>query len=178
MDIGSLLADELGLKAWQVDQTLQLFEEGGTVPFVARYRKEKTGGLDEEVLRNLLERHTYVINLEKRKAVVLERIAEIGALTEQLQEKIKGCRQTNVLEDLYLPFKRKRTTRAAIGRGRGLAPLAKRILDALERAGFEDSVIDPVDDRYRPRLTEDDSGGPLISLSLYVVRANRPARTN
>ena len=82
------------------------------MPFVARYRKEKTGGLDEEVLRNLLERHTYVVTLEKRKTVVLERIAELGALTHQLRERIKGCRETKVLEDLYLPFKPRKRSRA------------------------------------------------------------------
>jgi protein Tex len=127
LNIPQLLAQELALTASQVQNTLELFAEGATIPFIARYRKERTGSLDEVQLRNLSERYTYLTELEERKATILEAIASQGKLTDELKAKIQGCLQKNELEDLYLPYKPKRRTRATIAREKGLEPLAEFI---------------------------------------------------
>ena len=124
MNIPQLLANELSLKPYQVESALQLFSEGATVPFIARYRKERTGEMNEVQLRDLFDRYTYLTELEERKAAILKSIAEQGKLTEELQIKIENCLQKNELEDLYLPFRPKRRTRATIAREKGLEPLA------------------------------------------------------
>ena len=127
LNIPQLLAQELALTASQVQNTLELFAEGATIPFIARYRKERTASLDEVQLRNLSERYTYLTELEERKAAILEAIASQGKLTNELQAKIQACLQKNELEDLYLPYKPKRRTRATIAREKGLEPLAEFI---------------------------------------------------
>jgi protein Tex len=124
MDIVQTVARELELKLHQVENALALFAEGGTVPFIARYRKEKTGEMNEIQLRALLERHTYLTELEERKAVIIKSIEEQGKLTDELKVKIEACMQKTELEDLYLPFKPKKRTRATIAREKGLEPLA------------------------------------------------------
>ncbi|MBW4497071.1 MAG: RNA-binding transcriptional accessory protein [Oscillatoria princeps RMCB-10] len=125
LNIPQILADELSLKPFQVQNALELFAEGATIPFVARYRKERTGSLDEIQLRNLSERHTYLTELEERKAAILEAIASQGKLTDELKSKIESCLQKTELEDLYLPYKPKRRTRATAAREKGLSPLAE-----------------------------------------------------
>ncbi|NEO98394.1 MAG: RNA-binding transcriptional accessory protein [Symploca sp. SIO2E9] len=127
LNIPQTLAQELTLNPWQVHSALELFDQGATIPFIARYRKERTGSLDEIQLRNLFERFTYLTELEERKAVILEAIASQGKLTEELRAKIEGCLQKTELEDLYLPYKPKRRTRATIAREKGLEPLAEWI---------------------------------------------------
>ena len=127
LNIPQLLAKELSLSPSQVQNALELFAEGATIPFIARYRKERTGSLDEVQLRDLSERFTYLTELEERKAAILEAIASQGKLTDELQAKIKACLQKNELEDLYLPYKPKRRTRATIAREKGLEPLAELI---------------------------------------------------
>jgi uncharacterized protein len=127
MDIAQLVAQELSLGLNQVQNALALFAEGGTVPFIARYRKERTGEMNEIQLRLLLERHTYLAELEERKAAILKSIEEQGKLTEELKAKIEACMQKTELEDLYLPFKPKKRTRATIAREKGLEPLAEFI---------------------------------------------------
>jgi len=124
LDIDQTIAKELKLAPAQVARTLALFAEGGTVPFVARYRKERTGGLDEVALRKLEERHAYLTELEERKTVVLQTIADQGVLTDALRERITACTNKTELEDLYLPYKPKKRTRATVARERGLEPLA------------------------------------------------------
>lgn len=124
MDIIQLIAQELSLGLNQIQNALALFAEGGTVPFIARYRKERTGEMNEVQLRALLERHTYLTELEERKATILKSIEEQGKLTEELKTKIEACMQKTELEDLYLPFKPKKRTRATIAREKGLEPLA------------------------------------------------------
>lgn len=124
MNIPQLLASELTLKPYQVENALQLFAEGATVPFIARYRKERTGEMNEVQLRDLLDRYTYLTELEERKAAILKSIAEQGKLTDVLQQQIEACLQKNELEDLYLPYRPKRRTRATIAREKGLEPLA------------------------------------------------------
>jgi uncharacterized protein len=127
IDIPQLLANELSLKPFQIAQALELFAEGATVPFIARYRKERTGEMNETQLRELFDRHSYLTELEERKAVILKSIADQGKLTEDLQAKIESCLQKNELEDLYLPYRPKRRTRATIAREKGLEPLAEWI---------------------------------------------------
>jgi protein Tex len=127
LNIPQTLAEELSLRPSQIQNALELFAEGATVPFIARYRKERTGSLDEIQLRDLSERYTYLTELENRKASILEAIASQGKLTDELKSKIESCLQKNELEDLYLPYKPKRRTRATIAREKGLAPLAEFI---------------------------------------------------
>jgi uncharacterized protein len=124
MNIPQLIAQELSLGPNQVENALTLFSEGGTVPFIARYRKEKTGEMNEVQLRALLERHTYLTELEGRRAVILKSIEAQGKLTDDLKLQIEACLQKTELEDLYLPFRPKKRTRAAIAREKGLEPLA------------------------------------------------------
>ena len=126
-DIPAALAREFDLRQRSVDRVIALVDDGATVPFLARYRKEQTGGLDEVKLRDLLERHTYLRELENRKRTILESIDEQGKLTDELRQQIESCTQKTELEDLYLPYKPKRRTRATIARERGLEPLAERL---------------------------------------------------
>jgi len=125
LNIPQLLAKELSLSASQVQNALELFAEGATIPFIARYRKERTGSLDEVQLRDLSERYTYLTDLEERKSAILEAIASQGKLTDELKSQIASCLQKNQLEDLYLPYKPKRRTRATIAREKGLEPLCE-----------------------------------------------------
>jgi uncharacterized protein len=127
LNISQLLADELDLKPFQVSSALELFAEGSTVPFIARYRKERTGEMDETQLRDLSDRYTYLTELEERKKAILEAIAQQDKLTPALEAQITACLQKNELEDLYLPYRPKRRTRAAIAREKGLEPLAALI---------------------------------------------------
>ncbi len=124
LDIPQLISKELSLKLLQVRNALELFSSGATVPFIARYRKEKTGEMNEIQLRNLIDRFTYLTDLEERKSVILQSIAEQGRLTDELRGKIEACLQKTELEDLYLPFKPKKRSRATAARERGLEPLA------------------------------------------------------
>jgi uncharacterized protein len=126
-NLSSILADELDLRPAQVDATLALFAEGATVPFVARYRKERTGNLDEVQLRQIAERHQYLSELEDRRQTVLSEIEAQGKLTPDLKTAILACQQKTELEDLYLPYRPKRRTRATMAKEKGLEPLAQRI---------------------------------------------------
>lgn len=126
--LAKTVASALSLPIAGVAAVIALLGEGNTVPFVARYRKEATGGLDEVQIRDIAERHTYVTELEARRAVILESIREQGKLTDALAARIRACTSKTALEDLYLPFRRKRRTRASTARERGLTPLAERIL--------------------------------------------------
>ncbi len=127
LNISQLLADELSLKPFQVTSALELFAEGATVPFIARYRKERTGEMNEIQLRELADRHAYLTDLEERKTAILKSIGDQGKLTDDLQQKIEHCLLKTELEDLYLPYRPKRRTRATIARDRGLEPLAQWI---------------------------------------------------
>ncbi|MGA2264538.1 MAG: Tex family protein, partial [Acidobacteriota bacterium] len=127
MNIHQLIAQELSLDLHQIQNALDLFAEGGTVPFIARYRKEKTGEMNEVQLRTLLERFNYLKELEERKETILQSIEEQGKLTDELRTKIQSCLQKTELEDLYLPFRPKRRTRATIAKEKGLEPLAEFI---------------------------------------------------
>ncbi|MGB0085387.1 MAG: Tex-like N-terminal domain-containing protein, partial [Rhodomicrobiaceae bacterium] len=127
--IAQLIAAEINAKPQQVTAAVALLDEGATVPFVARYRKEATGGLDDGQLRELEERLGYLRELEARRKTVLDSISSQGKLTEELAAKIAGVGTKAELEDLYLPYKPKRRTRAQIAREKGLQPLADAILE-------------------------------------------------
>ncbi len=129
MNINETIAKELGIKVSQVDATVKLIDEGNTIPFIARYRKEVTGSLNDEVLRNLHERLEYLRGLEERKATVLASIEEQGKLTDELKKKIEGAQTLVAVEDLYRPYKQKKKTRGSVARERGLEPLALFILE-------------------------------------------------
>jgi uncharacterized protein len=120
----SYLIEATGFRPFQVDHTVELLQEGATVPFIARYRKEQTGELDEVQIRTIEEQFTYFSELEERRITVLKSIEEQGKLTPELRERIEATRQKTELEDLYLPYKPKRRTKATIARERGLEPLA------------------------------------------------------
>jgi uncharacterized protein len=128
MDIIKQLRDELDIRMEQVEATVKLIDEGNTIPFIARYRKEVTGSLNDEVLRNLHERLLYLRNLEEKKASVLSSIEEQGKLTEELRQQITAATTLVVVEDLYRPYRPKRRTRATIAKEKGLEPLANIIL--------------------------------------------------
>ena len=124
MEILSSVAKELNLKLSQVENTVNLFDEGATVPFIARYRKEVTGNLDEEQIREVIEKVTYYRNLEKRKEEVIRLIEEQGKLTEELKTSITKALKLQEVEDLYLPYKKKKKTKADIAKDQGLEPLS------------------------------------------------------
>ena len=127
MDITVKIAAELEVKEWQVEAAVKLIDEGNTIPFISRYRKEVTGALNDEQLRKLGERLTYLRNLEERKAIVLSSIEEQGKLTEELKKQIEAAETMVVVEDLYRPYKQKKRTRATIAKERGLEGLASII---------------------------------------------------
>lgn len=127
MDINQKITEELGVKKWQVDAAVKLIDEGNTIPFIARYRKEATGTLDDEQLRKLHERLIYLRNLEEKKEQVLSSIEEQGKLTEELKTQIMAAETLVVVEDLYRPYRPKRRTRATIAKEKGLEPLAALI---------------------------------------------------
>lgn len=124
MDILKNVADELNFNDSQVENTVKLFDEGATVPFIARYRKEVTGNLDEEQIRDVIEKVTYYRNLEKRKEEVLRLIEEQGKLTDELKKSIESAKKLQEVEDLYLPYKKKKKTKADVAKEQGLEPLS------------------------------------------------------
>jgi len=129
MNIPNVIAKEINIQTKQVDAVINLFKEDATIPFIARYRKEHTGGLDEEILRHIEDRLNYLTLLEERKETILKSIEEQGKLTDDLKEKIISCLKLQELEDLYLPYKPKRKTRGSIAKAKGLEPLALFILE-------------------------------------------------
>ena len=132
MDIIKKLADEFHLKQEQVEKTVALIDEGNTIPFIARYRKEETGSLDDNVLRELDDRLTYLRNIEKRKDEVRNLITEMGKMTDEISAAIDGAVTITEVDDIYRPFRPHRKTRASVARERGLEPLAELILSQLD----------------------------------------------
>lgn len=127
INISQIIANQLALNLNNINNALELLNEGATIPFIARYRKEKTGSLDEVQLHNICDRFNYLTELEKRKETIIKSIEEQDKLTEQLKLKIENCLDKNELEDLYLPYKPKRRTRATMAKEKGLEPLANWI---------------------------------------------------
>ncbi|MDE7177446.1 MAG: RNA-binding transcriptional accessory protein [Lachnospiraceae bacterium] len=140
MDIILQLKDELNVEKWQVEAAVALIDEGNTIPFIARYRKEKTGSLNDEALRSLYERLTYLRGLEERKQQVISSIEEQGKLTDELKERIEAAQTLVVVEDLYRPYRPKRKTRASVAKEKGLEPLAAFILMQETTAPIEEEA--------------------------------------
>ena len=140
LNISQVLATELQLKPQQVQNALELLAEGATIPFIARYRKERTDEMDEVQLRDLQDRHNYLTELEERKKVIVNAIAQQDKLTPELQAKIASCLQKTELEDLYLPYRPKRRTRATIAREKGLEALATFIKSLNVKNGISASL--------------------------------------
>lgn len=129
MDILKTLTNEFSLKPFQVENTVKLINEGNTIPFIARYRKEATGSLDDQILRELSERYAYLCNLDEMREKIKKSIEEQGALTEELVEAIENAATLTELDDIYRPFKKKRKTRASVAKEKGLEPLALAIYE-------------------------------------------------
>ncbi len=142
IDLSQQLATELSLKPRQIQNALELLAEGSTVPFIARYRKERTGEMTEIQLRQLSERFAYLTELQERKQTILTAIGDQGQLTPELQHQLENCTQKTELEDLYLPYRPKRRTRATTAREQGLGPLAERI-EALNRPKLQIQALEP-----------------------------------
>ncbi len=143
INFAKTIAAELEVRPEQVARSIALFDEDNTVPFVARYRKEVTGGLDEAQLRTILDRLTYLRNLEARKETVLNSIQEQGKLTDELRARIEAAETLQAVEDLYLPYKPKRRTRATMAREKGLEPLAQQMLAQEVTAGSLEEIAAP-----------------------------------
>ena len=135
--ITNKIAEELNVKSTQVENAIKLIDEGNTIPFIARYRKEATGGLSDEILRNLGERLNYLRNLETRKEEIIKSISEQGKLTDELTVAIASAETLAEVEDLYRPFKQKKKTRATVAKAKGLEPLADIILAQKEETPIE-----------------------------------------
>ncbi|MDJ1174096.1 Tex family protein [Roseofilum capinflatum] len=140
LQIPRQIAQELNLNLSQVENVLELLQEGATIPFIARYRKERTGSLDEVQLREIADRSLYLSELEARKKTILESIESQGKLTDELKAQIENCEQKTELEDLYLPYKPKRRTRATIAKEKGLEPLAQLLQDLNRSQGSVSSL--------------------------------------
>jgi uncharacterized protein len=162
MDYAALIAKELNLQVWQVANTLALLAEGATIPFIARYRKERTGEMDETVLREVDHRFTYLKELDERRAAILKSIEEQGKLTPELKARIEACGQKTELEDVYLPYKPKRRTRATIAREAGLEPLARLLV---ERQG--EGSLSP--EELAPEYVSEEKGVPDAATAVRMA---------
>ena len=159
MDIILALTKELNVEKWQVEAAVKLIDEGNTIPFISRYRKEATGALNDEVLRNLNDRLTYLRNLEEKKTQVLSSIEEQGKLTEELKKQILEAQTLVVVEDLYRPYRPKRRTRATIAKEKGLEPLANIILLQMTEKSLEEEAKAFVSEEKEVTTVEDAISG-------------------
>ncbi len=159
MDIIQKITEELGVKKWQVEAAVQLIDEGNTIPFISRYRKEVTGSLDDEQLRKLFERLNYLRNLEEKKEQVLSSIEEQGKLTEELRAQIVAAETLVVVEDLYRPYRPKRRTRATIAKEKGLEPLANIILLQQVESPLEEVATEYLSEEKEVLTVEDAIAG-------------------
>jgi uncharacterized protein len=141
MDINRTLAQEFGLRQEQIDNTVALIDDDKTIPFIARYRKELTGSLDDQILREIYDRLSYLRNLEKRKEEVSSSITEQEKMTDEIRAAIDNAKTLVEVEDIYRPFKPKRRTRASIARENGLEPLADYIMEQSASANPEEESL-------------------------------------
>ena len=169
MDISKKIAEELKIKAWQVEAVIKLIDEGCTIPFIARYRKEQHGALNDEQLRALDERLIYLRNLEERKATVLASIEEQGKLTEELRAQIQAAETQVMVEDLYRPYRPKRRTRATIAREKGLEGLADCILLQMTDKPLEKEAAAYVDEEKGVATVEEAIQGAMDILAETIA---------
>ncbi len=169
MNAPQIIAKELEIKKEQVDAVIKLLQEGATVPFIARYRKEQTGGLDEDYLRQIEDRLNYLTLLNDRRDTILKSIDEQGKLTDELKQKIMDCVKLQELEDLYLPYKPKRKTRGTIAKAKGLEPLALFILENPEFSGnFEEKLSGFINEELGVASTEEVLQGAIDIIAEIV----------
>ncbi|MGL5576795.1 MAG: Tex family protein [Sarcina sp.] len=167
-NINLIISKELGISLKQVESVIEMLDEGNTVPFIARYRKERTGGLTDEVLRNFLERLTYLRNLADRKADVIRIIEEQEKLTPELKVKIEKAVTLTEVEDLYRPFKQKKRTRATMAVERGLKPLAELILEGKFKGNIEDEASKYINEEKDVKTFEDALNGAMDIISEII----------
>ena len=168
MDIIAKIAQELGIRNNQAEAAVKLIDEGCTIPFIARYRKEATGALNDEVLRNLYDRLIYLRNLEDKKQTVLTSIEEQGKLTEELKKQILAAETQVAVDDLYRPYRPKRRTRATIAKEKGLEPLANVIMLQMSNTPLEEEASAYVDAEKGVESVEDAIGGAKDILAEFV----------
>lgn len=169
MDINQRIAEELEIKTWQVEAVVKLIDEGNTIPFIARYRKEQHGALDDEQLRNLNERLTYLRNLEEKKEQVLASIEEQGKLTEELREQILAAQTQVMVEDLYRPYRPKRRTRATIAKEKGLEGLADIILLQMTDRSLEEEAAEYLSEEKGVSTVQDAIQGAMDIIAESVA---------
>lgn len=168
MEITAKIAEELGIRRQQAQAAIQLIDEGNTIPFIARYRKEVTGALNDEVLRNLYERLNYLRNLEEKKEQVIASIEEQGKLTEELRRQIMEAQTLVVVDDLYRPYRPKRRTRATIAKEKGLEPLANVIALQMIIAPIEEEARKYVDPEKEVNTPEEAVAGAKDILAEHI----------
>ena len=159
MNIGKVIAGELNIKEWQVEKAIELIDEGNTIPFISRYRKEVTGSLNDEQLRSLDERLTYLRNLEEKKTSILATIEEQGKLTDELKKQIEDAMTMVVLEDLYRPYRPKRRTRATVAKEKGLEGLANIIALQMTKKTIEEEAKAYISEEKEVNTVEDAIAG-------------------
>ena len=156
MDIIKVLASEFKKEVWQIENSVALMDEGCTIPFIARYRKEKTGELDDQILREIFDRLTYLRNLEQRKEEVIKSITEQEKMTDEIMEMLSRAKTLSEVEDIYRPFKPKRKTRASVAKEKGLEPLAREIMEQRPLAVPMDLAAEYINEE-KGVLTADDA---------------------
>ena len=159
--IEQIIAEELNIKVQQVEDTIKLIDEGNTIPFIARYRKEVTGGLSDEVLRTFGERLNYLRNLEKRKEEVTNSIEEQGKLTEEIVKDLENAITLAEVEDIYRPYKQKKKTRATVAKAKGLEPLAEIILAQEETKNIQEIAAEYISEEKEVKTVEEAIQGAL-----------------
>ncbi|MCH5252179.1 MAG: RNA-binding transcriptional accessory protein [Lachnospiraceae bacterium] len=169
MDISKKIAEELKIKTWQVEAVIKLMDEGCTIPFIARYRKEQHGTLNDEQLRTLEERLTYLRNLEERKETVLASIEEQGKLTEELKAQILAAQTQVMVEDLYRPYRPKRRTRATVAKEKGLEGLADIILLQMTKKTLEEEAVAYIDEEKGVETTEEVIQGAMDIIAEVIA---------
>ncbi len=176
MDINLKITEELDVAKWQVDAAVNLIDEGNTIPFISRYRKEATGQLNDEQLRKLFERLTYLRNLEEKKEQVLKSIEEQGLLTDELREQIENAETQVAVDDLYRPYRPKRRTRATVAKERGLEPLANIILLQETDKNIKELAKEYVNEEKGVKTVKDAVQGALDIIA-EVISDNAEYRT-
>ena len=161
MEIIKVLASEFKKEVWQIENSVALMDEGCTIPFIARYRKERTGELDDQILREIFDRLTYLRNLEQRKEEVIKSITEQEKMTDEIMDMLSRAKTLSEVEDIYRPFKPKRKTRASVAKEKGLEPLAKEILEQRPLAVPEDLAAEYINEEKGVATVEDALKGAM-----------------
>ena len=168
--ITKTLIDEFSLKEFQAVNTIKLIDEGNTIPFIARYRKEATGELSDEILRNFYDRLCYLRSIEEKKADVIRLIDEQGLLTPEIEQAVNNAKTVTEIDDIYRPFRPKRRTRATIAKEKGLEPLAQILLEQ-DGANPETAALDFIDVEKGVETVEDALSGAMGN-QMYVAVFN------